>query len=443
MALVLSVAFPVALLLTGLLKPRRDAVWLVVVAQSLVYLFLAPNVATRELPSGLVARYAWLQWWLVVLFVVPGTLAYLVLVRRIQPPADAPRRFELRPTGTIVLAGSSLGLAVGYLVVAFSRGLLYRRLGWEGLASAQLDLSLLEFAFYRTFLEAAPFLLAMLLFALRATPVGRPLRSALVGAFGLTLAAYGMHVLVNSRVGILLLVALLVSITVMTASARAARRPEIAVLLGAVVLVAYYGLRVVENVRVAITRGGSPFSVENLVLSGRTAGGGEEAYYWRLNGIDLMALSADVLEEDGPAYGGLWVVPALLALDPLVRTSTTEQLKRAALTNAKSFMLLRFAGISLPDYYSCIVTDSYGNFGRAGFLLVALVLAGLAALVARGILASHSPTMALLACFVAARMLPFEQEFATLLFSWPKLLPVLGLVLLARPLRPASVPAGS
>jgi len=120
----------------------------------------------------------------------------------------------------------------------------------------------------------------------------------------------------------------------------------------------------------------------------------------------------------------------------------TEQLKRATLTNAKTFMLLRYAGLALPDYYACMLTDAYGNFGRAGFVLVAAVLGGLAAFVGWGLGTAASPALALLACFWAVRALPFEQEFVSLLTSWVKLLPVLVLVILARPLRRVEPAAG-
>jgi hypothetical protein len=45
-----------------------------------------------------------------------------------------------------------------------------------------------------------------------------------------------------------------------------------------------------------------------------------------------------------------------------------------------------------------------------------------------------------LACFVLSRILPFEQEFATLLFGWFKLVPLVGAVLLINPLGRATAP---
>jgi hypothetical protein len=442
MPFAIGAVLPIVLLLTGVLRFRRDVFWLALYLQALVYLFLAPNLATRELPDGVIRRYQWLEWWLLGLFIVPATAIYTMLARRLGRHAGPPRRFELNPSGSALVAGLSLALAAGYLWVAFNRDLLYRRLGWEGLAEAQLQLSLVEFGFYRTFIELGPFLLAVQLLALRTTSRGQGLRVLWTSSVVVTTLAFGLHVLVNSRLAAILLVVLVGSILVVTATEDLLRRPERILALVAAVLVGFYGLRVVENVRVSIAAGGSALDPQNLLLGRDAAGGGEEAYYWRLNGVDLMALSADNLERQGPAHGALWAVPALLALDPVVRTSVTEQLKRATLTTAKTFMLLRYVGLALPDYYSCMLTDAYGNFGRAGFVLVAVVLGGLAAAVGWGLGASTSPAMAIVACFWAVRTLPFEQEFVTLLVSWVKLLPVVVLVVLARPLRRADAVAG-
>lgn len=442
MPLAIGTVLPVVLLIAGVLRFRRDVYWLAVYLQVLVYLFLAPNLATRELPGALVDRYQWLEWWVLALFAAPATLVYVLVTRRLARHGGTPRRFELAPVGSVLVVGLSLALAAGYLWVALDRDLLYRRLGWEGLAEAQLRLSLLELGVYRTFIELGPFLLAVQLLALRTSSRRDGLRLLWTSGFLLTLLGYGLHVLVNTRLGTVLLVVLLGSIVVVTATGDLLQRPERLLALGAVVLIGFYGLRVVENVRVSIAAGGSALDPENLLIGQGSAGGGEEAYYWRLNGVDLMALSADNLERQGPAYGALWAVPALLALDPIVRTSVTEQLKRATLTNAKTFMLLRYAGLALPDYYACMLTDVYGNFGRAGFPLAALVIGALAAFVGWGLGTAASPAMALLACFWAVRALPFEQEFVTLLTSWVKLLPVVLVVILARPLRRAEPAAG-
>jgi hypothetical protein len=210
-------------------------------------------------------------------------------------------------------------------------------------------------------------------------------------------------------------------------------RPERGVLALALILVGLYVLRVTESVRERIAVGGSPFAPGNL-LPGGPMGGGEEGYQWRLNGVDLMAIIADNVEAQGPALGRAWGVPLLLSLDPIVRTDLTEQLKRAAFTNAKSFLLLQYAGIARPDYYSCMVADAYGNLGLPGFLVVALVLAGLCAFATAGFRSGAGPSVLVLACFTLTRILPFEQEFATLMFGWFKLVPLVAAVIVVNPM---------
>jgi hypothetical protein len=325
------------------------------------------------------------------------------------------------------------------LWVALSRNLLYRRLGHVGLAAAQLDLSIAEFAFYRTFMELAPFLAVLFPAALRlgrATPGTRLLWRA---GFAVVGSVYAVNVVVNSRLWAVLFGAAVYGVLTVTAARPRSVRPERAVFAVVAVLLGFYALRVSENVRGRIANGGSAFDPANLLPTAPPEDG-DLGVEWRLNGVDLMAMIADRVEAEGPALGRAWAVPLLVSLDPIVRTSLTEQLKRAALTTAKSYLLLAYAGVGLPDYYSCSVSDAYGNLGLAGFVVVAVTLGGLVAYATAGLVSTAAPGGVVLACFVLSRILPFEQEFATLLFGWFKLVPLVGAVLLINPLGRATAP---
>ena len=317
---------------------------------------------------------------------------------------------------------------------------------------AQLDLPLVELAFYRGFMEFAPFLAIFALVVLRvARPPQAWMRSLWLASFFFSGAVYGLHVLVNSRVWGVLFVTALGGLILLTGREARRLRPERGVLVLLLGLIGLYQLQVTENVRERIASGGSALDPANLLI-GQRSSVAEDGYTWRLNGVDLMALIADNVEAQGPALGRAWAVPLLLSLDPIVRTDATEQLKRAALTTSKSFLLLQYAGIAQMDYYSCMLTDAYGNFGVLGFLAVALVLATICALVTTGIRTAAGPTVLVFSCFALSRVLPFEQEFSALLFGWIKLAPVVLAVTVCNPLaatvtstarRPAPQDAGS
>ncbi len=428
-----AVILPLVALLAGVLRWPRDFFLGVLYAQALAYLFVAPSLAAADLPTNTQGRYAYFLWWALPLFCLPFLICYRIVLARYERKWSGLRQFTVRPTASVLFVSGSALLAFGWLWVALTRNLLYRRLGAEGIAGAQLDLSLLEFGLYRAFMEYAPFLA---IFALAVLRIGQPVgwvRHLWRVGLALTGTLYGLNVLINSRLSGVLFLAALVGVYLVTAPETRRIRPERAILGLMTVLAALYVVRVSENIRERISNGGSAFDVGNLNPGGKV-GGGEEGYQLRLNGIDLIALIADNVEAQGPAYGSAWAVPLLLQADPLFRTELTEQMKRAALTTAKSFLLLQYAGIAEPDYYSCMISDAYGNLGLPGFLAVALLLALTCAFATAGLRRGTSPAVLLIACFVLSRILPFEQEFSGILFGWLKLMPLVIAVLLLNPL---------
>lgn len=425
---------PIAALLSGMLRWPRDFFAALLYAQAFMYLFLAPTIVAAELPESTASRYGYFLWWELGLFVLPFLLWYRLSLAAFERKWRARIAYRVRILPSIGFAAGSVMLGVGYLFVALNRNLLYRRLGSDGLATAQLDLPLIELAFYRGFMEFAPFLAIFSLVVLR---LAKPPQAWMRGLWRASLffsgAVYGLHVLVNSRVWGVLFVTSLVGLILLTDREARRIRPERGVLLLLLGLIGLYQLQVTENVREKIASGGSALDPANLLI-GTKSSVAEDGYTWRLNGVDLMALIADNVEAQGPAMGRAWAVPLLLSLDPIVRTSATEQLKRAALTTSKSFLLLQYAGIAQMDYYSCMLTDAYGNFGVMGFLAVALVLSTICAFVTVAIRSGAGPAVIVVSCFALSRVLPFEQEFSALLFGWLKLAPVVLVVMLFNPL---------
>jgi hypothetical protein len=353
LAMLIAALLPVAGLLSGLLRWPRDFFAALMFAQALMYLFVAPAVVASELPQSSQNRYGYFLWWGLGLFVVPYLLAYRGAVAGFESRWRERATYDVRPLQSVTFAAGSVVLGIGYLVVALSKNLLYRRLGSDGLASAQLDLSLTELAFYRGFMEFAPFLAIFSLIVLR---VGDPkagwIRALWRVSVVFTGSVYGLHILINSRVWGVLFVTSLAGLVLLTDRTARRLRPERAVLILLLGMLGLYQLQVTENVRERIAAGGSALDPANLLIR-QNSGVKEDGYSWRLNGVDLMALIADNVEAQGPALGRAWAVPLLLSVDPVIRTDATEELKRAALTTAKSFLLLQYAGM-LVHAYRCV-----------------------------------------------------------------------------------------
>jgi hypothetical protein len=246
------------------------------------------------------------------------------------------------------------------------------------------------------------------------------------------------YAVVNSR--LYAIIALAIPYGILNTTSRPDRRLSVGVVAGTLMLAmgALYFIRVVENVRLSIGSGEGVFVLENFLPIAAREGQQDDTLRWRLNGVDLIAIIADNVEAQGPALGTAWAVPFVLSLDPIVRTPFSVEAKRANLTSAKTWLLLRYGGLAKADYYSCMLSDAYGNFSIYGFLLAALFLGYALGAATAAIRWSAAPAALLFAVFAITRLLPFEQEFESLLFGWYKLIPFVLVILLVYPLRRAA-----
>jgi hypothetical protein len=417
------------------LELRRDTFFLLVYVQSLAYVDFAPTFASAELNTTTVDRYVWVMFWALVLFQLPITIMYAVGIRRRQRRLPTDRDFVVSPVRLAIFTIGCIVFGIAYWVIAAENGLLYRRLG-EELSTVQLALSLPEFAVYRSFMELGPFLMSVQLLILRTQrTMSRGFRSLSWAGLILTGGLFMSYGLINSR-----LVALMTLVTmfgIVNVTSRRAKPLSIGMVLttGVVAVTGLYAMRVVNNVRLTLATGGSMFDPANFLPVASAEGQNDDTLRWRLNGVDLIAMIADNVEAQGPAMGSAWTVPFVLSLDPIVRTPFTIAAKTANLTSAKSWLMLRYSGVGKADYYSCMLTDVYGNFSIYGFLLPAIVLGVVLARATAALRWSAKPAAVVFAAFAITRVLPFEQGFESILFMWYKLVPFVLVALVFYPLR--------
>jgi hypothetical protein len=426
---------PILALALRVLELRRDTFFLLIYVQTLAYLDIAPLFASTDVNAAMQDRYGWIQTWALVLFQIPLVLMYAYVLRRRRRALPTERQFRVSPTRLTLFVLGCVILGVIHLLVAAKYGLLYRRLG-EELSSIQLSMNLIEFGLYRSFIELGPFLMAVQLMMLRTqTDMSSRLRAWGWLGFALTTLLFMAFALVNSRLTALLTIATLYAIVNVTSDPR--RRIKLGTVAGTVLLAVtgLYALRVVVNVRLSVSNGDGIFALQNFLPIATREGQLDDTLRWRMNGVDLIAIIADNVEAQGPALGTAWAVPFVLSLDPIVRTPFTVEAKRANLTSAKTWLLLRYGGVAKADYYSCMLSDAYGNFSIYGFLLAAIVLAPIIAFSTAALRWSAAPMGVVFAAFAITRVLPFEQEFESILFGWYKLVPFVLVVLIFCPLR--------
>src|SRR2546425_5451035 len=103
-----------------------------------------------------------------------------------------------------------------------------------------------------------------------------------------------------------------------------------------------------------------------------------------------MAQMTPAARADGFARGKAWAVPVFLTFGQFFARDVTAQYKLSLMTNAKSYLMVRYTPIVSSDPVNCMLTDAYGNFGLLGFVMVAITLGLLNALGSAALAAPRS-----------------------------------------------------
>jgi len=413
------------------LTPERDWYLLAVAIQALVYAFIAPMAVAMPESVGTQAAYATVMGWVAIGFCAPLSLAYL---------AQRKKHVSLSVSGQLGIGTSMAidgrrlrlwsiatgGLALWYLWVALSNGLLFRRLGHSELAAAQLALSPLELAPYRLYLLIGPWCIAVLVFAwLRLREDQRDERLFTTVALSIAGGIFALHSIINSRLVTLLFLAFLGGFFAPQVVERI-RGSILRVLILAMVIIggSTYVMGVVENVRYEFEAGRSIMTPRILLPGGSRTVAIDQRRSERLDGIGLIVKIRPTLLREGPALGAAWAIPFVAAIEPVFPTELGRRLKAAALTTSKSILLLRYAGEAAEDTNSSLLSDAYGNVGTWGFVIAGLLLGTLLGLATTFVQTPSAGWQPVVGFFVLWMILPFEQEFANILFGWLKLAPV-------------------
>lgn len=438
----LAVVMTGVVLLPALFQPsyfRRHFFFLFYLVLVCTYLQIAPVLAQLgETPAAVFVhrmalvhdlrpQYGQLQVQALAAFQVPLMLAYFTAGRRRQ--SGVPTGHPLRAA---LLAVAMALFALAFVGVLVRHQLWYVRLG-DSLTERLMELPPLEFAVFRLFQECGLFVVGVTMFAWRYS-AGQTRRWAL-GAFVLVTSVFGGFNLLNSRWFVISLLVCVVGWFVTGAPVPTRRRHvvRLGMVLAMAVLAVYLSILVV-NVRNA----GDGVTVATLSpLSGGMFADTQGIN--RLDCIDLMARLKRPLERDGPAYLQSWGQVTWLVwrfVDP----QGFDAYRLSRQTTAKSYLMRQYLGVVTSDYFSCTVTDLYGNFHIAGFVAGGLVIGALFAWTTGTLSAPSSGTALVTAVFVLTQIVIFDQEAVFTLFGWIRKLPVL---LVALWLRPFSVRARS
>lgn len=438
-----SAALPTWVLLTRHLRLSRDYFFLIVYAEIVIYLHLAPTLWAFQISSELQGLYFELQLAAIFLFEIPILWLYHHFSKRdrVVSSGEAPRMY-VSSARLLRLALLAAILCAAFSYVAFTNGIFFMHIGWEEALQALLKLTFPEFVAYRLFALSGAFLIGVLIVSImnqRRQRGKASFKSLVLILTGSTTVIFFTYEALNARLRTAMAVCMVVGILIMVGRIPVFSRRGL--LVGGLSLIAaWYGIRVAINARQILPQRGAASAIFNPFLSSETDEETEfDDWRFRLNGIDLMARMTPAAEQEGFANGEAWsgfalVMIGQLTLGSVVSSDEVAKNKESFLVSPKKYLLDRYVEDNRIDYPSCVLTDLYGNFGLVGFPIGAVVVAWACGLVRRGFSQTGSPLSVVVALYVVFPLLFFEQELAVFVSSLVNTLPVLFLVILMNPM---------
>jgi hypothetical protein len=410
---------------------------LLVLAQALLYLIVAPTVVASLEDSLTQRAYLGIQLEQIVFFLAPFVALYFALSRRRLASHIA--SVQVDGGRMLLLNAVFVAYEMAYWSTVARLGLFTRRVGTEVIAEIFGNLSFVELLVVR-FHDTTVFLFPVLflVIALRATE-RRLVRGAAV-MLALSLASLLLHTLLNSRLQLVLGAA---ALTIVYLRLRPApTRRELAAGATAFVLASLLLMGIVFAIREESTLFRGLVHGQDELFEERGADAAFVVNEWvrRVDCVDLIAEIRPSLERGGFEWGGAWRIPFFMMVGAFVDAAEYAVIKAEGITTAKSWMLERHTTIGLHDYYSCALTDAFGNFGVVGYLLCATYFAFAVALAER-LLRARRPAALLLGVAVFLHVAVFEAEMFTHLFGWLKFAAAVILLLTLNPIRSMTLAA--
>jgi hypothetical protein len=118
---------------------------------------------------------------------------------------------------------------------------------------------------------------------------------------------------------------------------------------------------------------------------------------------------------------------------PLLDPARSQELKATLRTTPRAYLSDRYLGSWRGDYYSSVVTDTYGNFGFIGFLVSAMVIGLLVGWSSEWIRNPQRGYEMILGLLIVASVLRFESELSTVVVEALKGFVMAIPILLLRP----------
>lgn len=471
MTLVVGI-LPLILIVTKTLPLGRHIFFFFLFAQVAVYLFVAPTLIAIGDPGiaeqGLLTFYVQLQAVTLLLFVAPLVLVYRAATQSLAKRKTRRQTLQVQVFSAALLSALSLLLVARVAWILVSQNLVFRRIGFDGLVAAYSQMPRVDFVILRVFDHGA---IGLICFLLVVWKLSRPGKQKLLtlGALCGVWSTQFLSVLINSRLQALFTVALPLVVWVHWGGAEQRLRRRVVVCLTVILLSVPYIIKVNSTVRTQWSPEArlsdyavwiNPFyappvpPVESLASSMPVVDPVLETtskpaatkpkisvatpVLMRLNGIDLMARLTPRASAEGFSKGRSWVPGLWAVFGRFVGSEKSAEYRLRHATTAKYHLMRRYTELNQSDYYSCVLTDAYGNFGNLGILLAAVCIGGATAVLHHAYTAPQSSVHLLVGLMGLSVVALFEAEFLVMfVLNWVPLVPLLILLAAVNPIEVA------
>lgn len=443
--LVSLAAVAMVLATIGVLPVRKHPLYYVLSLQLLIYCFIAPTYSiysSGTKGTDLGGWYLYLQSLCLVILIPVFLISYRAAGnacrRRMGNSTLTINRFRLTFFNLFCLVSP-----LAYLLTLAYFGLLFRRIGHGALAEAYLSLPTLVFWSVRTYDRLLLSLVLASYITFRCSQEGRQRKSAWLG-FLLTFSVQVIVTAINSRFQLMNTFALLWLVS-LACNVREGKKYRIQIPWQKVVMamLLLLGLNFTLNFR-ALWQGSFSETFDiSLVYTRVSSAEADDAIgdiSNRLDGLNLIAQMAPELARTGYSHGSSWYPSILATFGYLWDPEAAREVKASMGTSPKYFLMYEYAGISLVDYPSCMLTDAYGNFGVFGIFAAAIVL-GVGCAIIQQLCVSPPTRLWLVVGIVAIQIITFfEGSFLHhLLLGWFQSLPALLILYFICPLKAVRV----
>lgn len=430
------------LYLTPKLSLYRNYFFLIMLLQAFMYINFSPTIVANAYDESTVIMYFWMQLLCIFFFEAPFIFIYLIAKKTIKNRnVVCSIKIGVNNNRQLVFTITMLLIACLFAYIVLSNDLIFNRIGSENKAFKFVKLSSsISWWIYRELEKSSFFLIGVLLLSFFAENKPKLIKVITTISLLSVLIVFGAYYLINTRLTFALLGILILGL-ILFHNKSIFFKKRLLLLLVLLILAMSYSMKLASNIRghysydrtIRITDF-IPLTQENDNIKQYNSIE-RESLTKRMDGIDLMVRTSLLLNYNNIPLGEAWKNPIFMVIGPFIDREKTNELKLKTDTNAKNYIMRNFTDIKLADYYSCMLTDVYGNFWIFGLVFAAIILAFLCAYIDNNLLKPKSSTALILSVYLASIILPFEQEFISIFSNFVQTLPILLCVLIFNPLK--------